>query len=109
MLYHQDIPYMGPLYKNSWISGNQVHVSFDYVYSGLYFTDDVAKGFEICDSNGNWIPADAKITEDGIVIWNDAVANPAGARYAWKNYPEFSLYNKEGFPAFPFNTFVKVR
>jgi len=32
---------------------------------------------------------------------------PAQVRYAWSNYPECSLYNKAGLPAFPFATDAK--
>jgi sialate O-acetylesterase len=32
------------------------------------------------------------------------VAKPTAVRYAWADYPECNLYNKEGIPASPFRT-----
>lgn len=59
------------------------------------------------------VNATAAIAGDKLVITADimsthaaspaAAAAPAFVRYGWADWPVCSLYNKEGFPALPFN------
>ena len=37
-----------------------------------------------------------------VVVWSDEVSSPKAVRYAWGNFPDNNLYNKEGLPASPF-------
>ena len=59
--------------------------------------------FAIAGPRGKWVWADAKLDGDAVVVSSPAVPKPARVRYAWSAYPpSMRLFNKEGFPAFPF-------
>ncbi len=84
--------------------GKQIRVEFTHA-DGLYFKDNAAKGFEIAGPDGRFVPAE-KVTIDGssVVISSEAVSDPCAVRYAWKDYPECSLYNSSDLPANPFRS-----
>jgi sialate O-acetylesterase len=95
------------------IDGDKIEVSFDNAKSGLLsksnpLTKDVkdgqVEGFEIAGDDGKFIPADAKIDGDKVIVSSSDVSSPKNVRYAWQNAPKCSLYNKEGLPAVPFKT-----
>ena len=59
--------------------------------------------FAIASAGGRWVWADARLDGDAVVVSSPAVPKPARVRYAWASYPpSMRLFNKEGFPAFPF-------
>ncbi len=63
------------------------------------------KTFVIAGADGKFVPADARIDGETVVVSSPTVAAPASARYAWANYPEgCNLYNAAGLPAAPFRT-----
>lgn len=68
-------------------------------------TDFVAAehAFAIAPARGKWVWAEARLDGDAVVVSSPAVPEPARVRYAWAKYPpSMRLFNKEGFPAFPF-------
>jgi len=102
----KNIVYSGPIYKSMKRNDNKIILTFTNVGSGL-----VAKNggklncFEIKGIDDEFFPAEAKIVNNTIVVWNDKVISPVAVRYAWANNPEgVNLYNKEGLPASPFRT-----
>jgi len=59
--------------------------------------------FAIAGERGKWVWADAKLDGNAVVVSSPDVPNPVRVRYAWTTYPpSMRLFNKEGFPAFPF-------
>jgi len=104
LVYGKDIPYSGPIYREAKIKGNKVEVSFDFLYSGLDSKGESLRGFTICGSDGNFLPAQAKIEGDKVMVWSGAVQHPVAVRYGWSNWTEGNLFNKEGLPASPFRT-----
>ncbi|QKG52587.1 sialate O-acetylesterase [Hymenobacter sp. BRD67] len=96
----------GPLYQTMKAVGNKVTLSFTSVGSGL-----VAKGggplagFTVAGPDHKFVPAQARVVGDKVVVWSDQVAAPVAVRYAWADNPEgANLYNKEGLPASTFRT-----
>ncbi len=104
LVYDRDIIYSGPVYDSYEIQGNQMIISFKYIGKGLVVANDSLNGFEICGMDGEYTKAIGKIYKDKVIVWNDNIKEPKDVRYAWKNYPEFSLFNSEGLPASPFRT-----
>ncbi len=104
MIYQEDMKQRSPEMKDYRFEGNKVIVGFDYTYGALYIKDDIPKGFEIMDNQGKWHSAQSRINplNNTVEIWCDEISEPMGAKYAWHNYPEYSLYNQVGYPAFPF-------
>jgi sialate O-acetylesterase len=93
----------GPLYKSMKIEGNKIRISFDFD-KGLVAKDGELKEFTIAGDDQNFIPANAKIEGNTVIVWSDEVKNPKAVRFAWKNVPHPNLYNAAGLPASPFRT-----
>jgi sialate O-acetylesterase len=98
--------YSGPLYLSSVIQGDKVRIQFQHVGSGLKTRDGgEPKHFQIAGADQKWVWANAKIEGGEVVVWSEAVPNPAGVRYAWAAWPEgANLMNAEGLPASCFRT-----
>ncbi len=104
LAYKQDIVASGPV-PTSWrIDGDRIEVAFEHVGSGLTAQGGDLTGFVIAGEDGNFIPAQARIDGNRVIIWSDEVEHPQAARYAWAANPEVSLFNSEGLPASPFRT-----
>ena len=59
--------------------------------------------FAIAGAHGKWHWAEAELQGNAVVVSSPDVPRPARVRYAWSTYPpSMRLFNKEGFPAFPF-------
>lgn len=104
--YHEDLVHSGPIYQSSMIEGNRIIISFDHTASGLKTNDDEAPSdFAIAGADKKFVWAKARIENNKVVVWNDAINNPMYVRYAWADNPiNPNLFNKEGLPASPFRT-----
>ncbi|MCP5556163.1 MAG: sialate O-acetylesterase [Verrucomicrobiaceae bacterium] len=95
----------GPLPAGSTISGNTITVSFNHTNGGLKsINGGVLTGFQIAAADQQWKTAEAKIVGESVVVSSAEVAQPVAVRYAWKDWPEYSLANGAGLPASPFRT-----
>lgn len=99
----KDIITSGPLYKSMQVEGDKIRISFDFD-KGLVAKDGELKEFTIAGDDQNFVPANAKIEGNTVVVWSEAVKNPKAIRFAWKNVPHPNLYNGAGLPASPFRT-----
>lgn len=80
-------------------------LQFDQVGGGLVARGGPLRGFAVAGTDGVFHPAEAKIANDKVVVWSDAVAAPKTVRYAWSSNPdEANLFNREGLPASPFHS-----
>ncbi len=101
--------YYGPLYKSMKVEGSAIRLSFTHLGGGLVARDGKPlASFTIAGADNNFVAADARIEGDTVVVSSPQVLAPAAARYAWDSYPQTSLYNKAGLPAFPFRTDVPL-
>jgi sialate O-acetylesterase len=89
------------------VQGDRVVLSFTHLDGGLMAKDGDLKGFTIAGADGNFVPAQATISGDKVVVSSASVAKPVAVRYGWSSTPDVNLYNKEGLPATPFRTDVK--
>ncbi|HJN17775.1 MAG TPA: sialate O-acetylesterase [Armatimonadota bacterium] len=86
--YGEDIVYSGPIYSRHEVGGGRVIVHFDHVGAGLKVMGGAAlMQFEICGADGQFVPANAHIDGDTVVVSSPDVPDPAHVRYAWTNYP----------------------
>lgn len=115
--YGENLVYSGPIYQAMQVKDGAIGVSFTSTGSGLIIGSapwvaagfqplSTAKlvGFTIAGEDRNWVPADAQITNDTVVVSSSLVPKPVAVRYAWANAPEGNLYNRENLPASPFRT-----
>jgi sialate O-acetylesterase len=105
-VYGKNVPAIsGPLPADSNISGNAITVSFKHANGGLKsITGGPLTGFLIAAADQQWKPAEAKIVGESVVVSSAEVAQPVAVRYAWKDWPDYSLANGAGLPASPFRT-----
>jgi len=65
---------------------------------------DTLTGFEISGDGTTFVPANAVIAGDTVVVTSDTVASPVAVRFGWANVPVTNLFNKNDLPATPFRT-----
>ncbi len=87
------------------VEGNKIRLTFDHVGGGL-----AAKGggalteFTIAGADRKFLPADAAIDGDTIVVSCPKITEPVAVRFGWSNTPAPNLYNQADLPASPFRT-----
>ena len=100
--YNENLIYSGPQLKLVKREGNDLRISFDFAQNGLKTSgNNAVKGFAVCDKDGKWVWANAKIAGNEIIVENAAAA--LRVQYAWQSNPDCNLQNAEGLPAVPFN------
>jgi len=107
LIYHDTTTVVsGPIYQSSRIKGNKLIISFSNIGTGLLTRDGEALSeFAIAGKDKKFAWANAIISGDQVIVWNDTITNPAFVRYAWADNPDNpNLCNKEGLPASPFET-----
>lgn len=102
-LYKKDVPFQDPQFKSMKIVGDKVLVKFDHA-EGICTSDGQAPTqFEIADSSGHFVPAQAKIEPQGhLTLTAEGVKNPKKVRYCWATSVNPNLINKDKLPARPF-------
>lgn len=99
--------YSGPIYKEmEKTEDHKITLSFDHADGGFYtFSQEPMTGFEIAGADGDFQPAQARISGNGeITVWSDQIRDPEAVRYGFSNCPEVNLYNMEELPAPSFRT-----
>lgn len=104
--YGRPIEFSGPTYESMKLEGNAIRVKFSHLGGGL-----VAKGgeplkwFVIAGADLKFVPAQARIEGDTVVVSSPEVPTPVAVRYAWVNFPDgCNLFNAAGLPAAQFRT-----
>jgi sialate O-acetylesterase len=102
--YGKNITASGPLYKRHFVKRKSIVIEFDFIGSGLSTKGSTLVGFEIAGADKKFVPADAKIKNNKVIVCAKGISKPKYVRYAWRDTSEASLFNKEGFPAASFTT-----
>ncbi len=108
--YGEDLVFSGPTYDSITVEGDKIRVKFKNVGGGLATfsgsqskpASEVAtelKGFTIAGEDRKFVPATATIDGDTVLVSSPDVKTPVAVRYAWANWPDANLYNKEKLPA----------
>jgi sialate O-acetylesterase len=99
--------FSGPSYQSMEIKGNEIHLSFNDIGTGLFTPDKYGyiKGFEMAGADSVFYIARAYIKDNKIILSSPNVLTPLAAHFGWMgDASECNLFNKEGFPAVPFRT-----
>ena len=95
----------GPLPGKTVVGGGAVTVTFLHANGGLKsISGGALTGFEVAGADRKWKPARAGIAGDTVRLDSPEVPEPVAVRYAWRDWPEYSLANGAGLPASPFRT-----
>lgn len=106
--YSQLIIGHGPTVKAATREGSGFRIT--YTTSGgnhrLLSVARTVQGFEVAGQDRVFKPATAIIDQQQatILVTSAEVPDPLAVRYAWRDYPDVSLYNREGLPAVPFRS-----
>lgn len=100
--YGQSVVCSGPRLSHYTIEGDAVRLHFDHLGGGLVQRGDALAGFEVASADGEFAPAQAHIEGETVLV--RGVAAPRHVRYAWRHWPQVSLFNEAGLPAEPFRT-----
>ncbi|MDO7876720.1 sialate O-acetylesterase [Hymenobacter sp. ASUV-10] len=102
----QQVVAAGPLYHSTQTTGNKIVLQFSNPANGLLTKGNAPlAGFTIAGADRRFVPAQARIEKDKILVWSDQVPTPVAVRYAWADNPtDSNLTNREGLPASPFRT-----
>jgi sialate O-acetylesterase len=105
LVYKQNVPAVGPVYKDFHKEGNRIRINFTNTGSGLSTKDGKeVTGFSIAGKGHKFYWAKASIEGDHVIVYADNVEEPEAVRYAWADNPECNLINSEKLPAIPFRT-----
>jgi len=102
---HGDLVCSGPVFKSVEIRGDKAVLSFDHVGGGLVKKGDMAlSAFVIAGADQKFVPANASIEGDKVIVSSPSVPNPVAVRFTWTESAVPNLFNAEGLPAAPFRT-----
>lgn len=101
---YKDINCESPVYSAHSIEKDKIKVQFSNASSGLMVKGDQITNFEIAAEDKVFLPAQAKIEGNSIVVFNTKIKNPVAVRFAFSNTAIPNLFNKEGLPVNLFRT-----
>ena len=94
----------GPVLKEMTVSGQVVKLIFDHAANGLTSYSKELSCFEVAGENKRFMPAQASISGNSVLVFCPTVATPVAVRYAFKDFIVGDLFNTEGLPASSFRT-----
>jgi sialate O-acetylesterase len=101
--YGSMIYFSGRLFKKAEVKDSTVQLSFDHTGQGLLSNDGKPlTSFEVADFDGTFVPAEARIVGDKVIVEAFSVSSPAAIRFAWNETAQPNFFNKDGLPAAPF-------
>jgi len=104
--YGEDIVYSGPIFDSLTIKNDRAVVKFQHAGHGLKSLDgQPLRHFQIAGADGRFIPAEAQISADTLIVRSPDISEPRAVRYAWSANPENPNFaNEDDLPASPFRT-----
>ncbi|HEX8371238.1 MAG TPA: sialate O-acetylesterase [Chthoniobacterales bacterium] len=106
--YNQKMIDSGPIFKAAVREGAGYRVTFteSALQHRLVLMNDKLRGFELAAADQIFKPALAELSQDrtSILVTSPDVLEPVAVRYAWRDFPQADLYNREGLPAVPFRS-----
>jgi sialate O-acetylesterase len=102
-VHHRDVEDSGPIFQKAVRSGDALHIRFTNA-EGLALRGDSNQAFTIAGADRKFLPAQARIENDRVILTATGVPKPVAARLNWVNNPKAWLVNKSGLPAAPFRS-----
>jgi len=101
--YGKDVAHTGPEFASAKAQSGKIVVSFDHIVDGLTTNDGEAPShFEIAGADEKFVPADAKIEGNTVVVETEGVAAAKYVRMGWNETHVPNLSDKNGWPVFQF-------
>jgi sialate O-acetylesterase len=95
----------GPIYEDVVIMGNSMRLTFRHVGRSLKARgSDHLTHFTICGEDRRFVPAEAIIQDNAVIVSSAEIDKPVAVRFAWDDTAQPNFFNSEGLPASPFRT-----
>jgi len=97
--------YSGPMFTEMKVEGNKIIIGLSNTGSGLRSSNgEPLNWFSVAGSDGEFVPANALISGNEIIVSAKAVSSPVAVHFGWNEAAQPNLINNEGLPAVPFRT-----
>ena len=103
LAYGEKIEFSGPLFESSEVKDGKVILHFSHA-EGLAAKGGALTGFVIAGADKKFVPAEAVIQGETVLVSSPAITTPQAARYNWAGVAEGNLFNAADLPASPFRT-----
>lgn len=106
--YGEDVAYASPLFRQATAElqpdgSTAIRVWFDHAH-GLTAHSQPIDAFEIAGEDHHFVPAQARIDGETVVVTAAGVAHPVYVRYGWMGVVTNNLFNAAGLPASTFTS-----
>ncbi len=100
------ITHKSPQYKSMMTDKNTLIIEFDNAQDGLILKDKDKKAteFYIAGEDLQFLPAEARIKGNRVLLTNKKIKKPVAARFAFSNAAIGNIFSKQGLPVNPFRT-----
>jgi sialate O-acetylesterase len=98
------ISYKSPMYKSMEVNGSKVIISFINVLTGIKSLNGPPTSFLIAGVDKVFLPAEATIKGDKVIVLNKKIKHPVEVRFAFNNTDIPNLFSNEGLPVASFRT-----
>ena len=98
------INHKSPVYKNMQVEKDKIRIHFDNAEKGLITKTGSPSEFYIAASDEQFVPAEAKIENNTVIVWNKNIKNPVAVRFGFSNAAIPNLFSKDGLPVNLFRT-----
>jgi sialate O-acetylesterase len=93
-----------PLYASHKIEKDKIKIQFTNTNNGIVANGNEITCFEIAGVDKIFYPAQAKIENNEVVVFNKNIKSPVAVRFAFNNTAIPNLFSKEGLPINLFRT-----
>ncbi len=101
---YTNIACQSPTYLSHTIEKDKIRIKFNNANNGLKADEETISCFEIASEDKIFYPAQVKINNNTVVVFNKNIKNPIAVRFAFNNTATPHLFNKEGLPVNLFRT-----
>ncbi len=102
-VYGEAVPYASPLFREATSEPGALRVWFDHA-EGLSSHGKQIAGFEIAGVDRHFIPAEACLQGESVLVSAPTIVKPLYVRYLWQNVAPAPLYNNADLPASTFSS-----
>ena len=108
IVYREDVAYASPLFRQATAElepdgSTAIRVWFDHA-QGLTAHGQPIDAFEIAGDDHHFVPAQARIDGETVVVSASAVPHPVYVRYGWMSVVANNLFNAAGLPTSTFTS-----
>ncbi len=108
IVYGEQVAYESPLFRQATTELRDggdaaIRVWFDGA-KGLTYRGKPETGFELAGADGRFVPAQARVEGETVLVSAPSLPHPVYVRYGWMGVMQNNLYNAAGLPASTFTS-----